>query len=235
MPSRVTARVPDQCAKPIQQRSEGQNRLFIQAIGTAVPGTFVTQDEAVAQMQTILDDPRTHRVIQRAARQSTIEKRHLAILEHLANGERFYRPASEQPGGPRMGIRNAFFDSATETLLQEAWHSLSFESQPPFHTLVTASCTHASSPGLERPLFDDIGLSPDIQRWNLGFMGCSAGLAALRLAHGLPPDQQPALLCTCELSSPHFQYNKDLDQITANMLFSVQQGPRPNHGEHVVL
>lgn len=216
MASEFHARVPDASA-PVDNR-----RLYIHGIATAVPRHALTQDQALARMQIACRDSRTHRVIRRIARQSTILKRHCAVLEwqDVTDGAPLYGPASEQPLGPGMGVRNALFEPAARDLVRRAFDSLPVESIEDIGTLVTASCTHASSPGLERPLFEQTGLSPAIQRWNLGFMGCSAGLAALRLVHALVPAEQRALICTCELSSLHFQYSDAIDQITANLLFA---------------
>jgi predicted naringenin-chalcone synthase len=132
-----------------------------------------------------------------------------------------------------MGARNALFDDAARDLVCRAANAVPRELFDEVQTLVTVSCTHASSPGLERPLFEHAGLSPGVHRWNLGFMGCSAGLAALRLVSGLTPALRNALVCTCELSSLHFQYSNAVDQITANMLFAdgaavVVLSPQPS-------
>lgn len=167
-------------------------------------------------------EPRTHRLIRHVARQSGITKRHLAVLDWQDDATRapLYLSASEQPDGPGMGHRNALFSVASSELIGRALASVPPDVIDAIQTLVTVSCTHASSPGLERPIFEHASLCADVQRWNLGFMGCSAGLAALRLVHGLRPDRQTSLICTCELSSLHFQYSENIDQITANMLFA---------------
>jgi prepilin-type processing-associated H-X9-DG protein len=51
-------------------------------------------------------------------------------------------------------------------------------------------------------------------------MGCSAGLAGLRLLHNMADCGKEALLVTCEICSLHFQYTNRLDQMTANVLFA---------------
>lgn len=59
--------------------------------------------------------------IRRIARQSTIEKRHLAALEWQdeKDGSARYLPADEQSNGPGMGIRNRIFDNAARDLEKE--------------------------------------------------------------------------------------------------------------------
>ena len=51
-------------------------------------------------------------------------------------------------------------------------------------------------------------------------MGCSGGLAAMRLVHQMADRGKEALIVACELSSLHFQYTDKLDQLTANVLFA---------------
>lgn len=210
--------------------------LYIQSIQTVVPLRSLTQDESALRMQISSQSSRTHRLIRQIARQSGITKRHLAVLDWQDDpeGTPLYLPASVQPGGPGMGIRNAHFDVASGELIRRVMEPVPRDSIEAVKTLVTVSCTHATSPGLELPLFRHAGISPAVQRWNLGFMGCSAGLAALRLVHGLNSDGQNALICTCELSSLHFQYSDCVDQITANMLFAdgvaaVFLSPQPSN------
>jgi alkylresorcinol/alkylpyrone synthase len=198
------------------------SRVYLHGIGTSTPACALTQDEAVERMRVTCRDERTHRIIRRIGRQSGIEKRHLVALnwQQDDDGAALYRPATEQPHGPGMGARNACFDTAADDLVRRAVGKLPGTFAAQAETLVTVSCTHASSPGLERPIFAHTGVSPAAHRWNLGFMGCSAGLSALRLVHGLAPRQQRALVCTCELSSLHLQYSDAIDQITANLLFA---------------
>ena len=111
--------------------------VFIHGIGTAVPQRSLTQDEAVEQMRATCRDPRTQRVIRRVARQSAIAKRHLAVLDD-SNGATpgpFYRAASEQPRGPGMGARTAFFDAAAGDLVRRAIDSLPLETVKKAETL----------------------------------------------------------------------------------------------------
>lgn len=206
-----------------QEAAASPRRVFVHGISTAVPGRALTQAEFVERIRIIYRNPRSLRLIRRLAERTNIARRHLAALDWQDGGAArppLYLSADEQPRGPGMGPRNARFDEAAAELIQRAGDGFSRCRLDATRTLVTVSCTHASSPGLERPVFRLTPVRHDVQRWNLGFMGCSAGLAALRLVHGLAPEQQAALIVTCELSSLHFQYHDAPDQITANMLFA---------------
>lgn len=209
---------------------------YIQAIGTAVPGRRLEADEAAALLTQACRSPRTARLMRRIIPLTGIRTRHLAVLEHQFDERgrhRVYLPAAEQPNGPTMGTRNALFERAAAPLVLRAVAGLSRDALAGVDTLVTCSCTHASSPGLERPILSQTPVPASADRWNLGFMGCSAGLAGVRLVHQMAARRPRALIVACELSSLHFQYSDDLDQLTANLLFAdgaaaMLLGPQPS-------
>lgn len=202
--------------------------LFLSNLATALPTRSIRQTDAVERMAIIYPEERTQRLLRRLARNTGIETRHMVALDWQAGDAELpplYLSAAEQPHGPGMGVRNRRFAAASRALLTRAAASLpatgpAAESLSRVKTLVTASCTHASSPGLEAPLLEMLENGSQLQRWNLGFMGCSAGLAALRLARSLEGAAHPTLIAACELSSLHFQYSDALDQLTANLLFA---------------
>ncbi len=196
---------------------------YVQAIGTAVPQRAFSAEQTVTAFRAVYTDERDYRLLRRIVRLTGIENRYLAALDFLErDGDRppLYLPATELPGGPGMGARNARFDESAHVLVKKAVSAVNAELLADVDTLVTVSCTHASAPGLEAAVFDDGRVRRAVHRWNLGFMGCSAGLAALRLVQELAPRQRTTLIITCELSSLHFQYSAELDQMTANVLFA---------------
>jgi len=195
---------------------------FVHQIGTAVPEIALNVEQSAQLLADSCINPRSAKLLQRIVRLTGIEKRHLAALDF--QGDRgtdvLYRLPSEQPGGPGMGARTAAFEQAAGPLVLRALGSFSPERLAEVDTLVTASCTHASSPGLERPILTRTPVPSSVDRWNLGFMGCSAGLAGVRLVHRRASHGSRSLVVACELSSLHFQYTDELDQMTANLLFS---------------
>jgi predicted naringenin-chalcone synthase len=150
-----------------------------------------------------------------------IERRHLAVMEtqsSLDDPAGLYRRAITQPKGPGMHARSQAFNGAADRLVARLLKCFEGDELAKVASLITVSCTHASSPGLERVVFRRTNVPHTVDRWNLGFMGCSAALAALRLArHNTTAS---TLVVACELSSLHFQYSADLDQLTANLLFA---------------
>jgi predicted naringenin-chalcone synthase len=183
----------------------------------------MTQAEWLDAVAAVYPDERTRVLLRRLVRRTGVQRRALAALQFQQDGAglaSLYQPNAAQPNGPGMGARSRCFDQAAPGLVLEAVRGLGAVDLAAVETLVTVSCTSASSPGLEQSLLAQTALRSSVDRWHLGFMGCSAGLAALRLAHQLAPRGGVALLVTCELSSLHFQYSDALDQLTANALFA---------------
>jgi len=89
--------------------------------------------------------------------------------------------------------------------------------------LVTVSCTGARSPGIDHGLIERLGLSPDVSRTHIGFMGCHAGLNGLAVASAFvraDPDAVVMLVCV-EMCSLHYQIDDERwDQQVANAIFA---------------
>jgi predicted naringenin-chalcone synthase len=200
-----------------------ESSCYLQAIGTAVPDKYLDKEHGADLLKQSCTNPRDAKLLQRVARLTGIEKRHLAALDYKFDGpvgEALYRQPSQQPRGPGMGERTAAFQKSSGPLVCRALGELPPESLAHIDTLVTASCTHASAPGLELPVLMHTPVPATVDRWNLGFMGCSAGLAAMRLIHQTAALRRRSLILACELSSLHFQYTDQIDQMTANLLFA---------------
>ena len=196
---------------------------YIHAIGTAVPEPWLDPEGTARVLARACINARSVKLLQRVSRLTGIEKRHLVALNHnseRADDEALYRDAAVQPHGPGMGARSAVFDQEAGPLVLRALRKFPPESLARIGALVTVSCTHASSPGLDRPLLTETPIPSTVSRWNLGFMGCSAGLAGIRLVHSAAAMGRDSLVVACELSSLHFQYTDELDQMTANLLFA---------------
>lgn len=208
---------------------------YVHDIGVAVPERSIDCEEGVRLLSQACLSPRGIKLFGRIARLTGIEKRHLAALNHQndENGGPLYQPATIQFTGPGMSARTRAFDQDAGPLILRAMSAFGPESLAAVQTLITVSCTHASSPGLEQPILMRTLVPPGVDRWNLGFMGCSAALAGMRLVHQTRALRRQSLIVACELSSLHFQYTDQLDQMTANALFAdgaaaMLLGPRPS-------
>jgi alkylresorcinol/alkylpyrone synthase len=204
-------------------KADRRGLCYIHAIGTAVPEYSLGPEGTVELFRQATSNPRTSRLLQSLVRLSGVERRHLAVLEYQQSnqeGDSFFRKVAVQPAGPGMSERTLLFGKIAGPLVLRALHRFTPAELASINLLVTASCTHASAPGLEGPILAHTPVPRTVDRWNLGFMGCSAGLAALRLVHQTARDGMQALIVACELSSLQFQYTDRLDQLTANVLFA---------------
>ena len=86
--------------------------------------------------------------------------------------------------------------------------------------LIVASCTGFTAPGLDQQLIERLGLNPSIERTLVGFMGCSAAVNALKLAHHIVRSEPRArvLIVNLELCTLHLQDSADLEVILGALL-----------------
>jgi alpha-pyrone synthase len=88
--------------------------------------------------------------------------------------------------------------------------------------VVVASCTGFTAPGLDQVIARRLGLSPTVERVVIGFMGCYAGVTALRTAGHLvrsDPDAR-VLVIAVELCSLHLQATDRLESLLAMAQFA---------------
>ncbi|NMM50431.1 type III polyketide synthase [Marinigracilibium pacificum] len=91
-----------------------------------------------------------------------------------------------------------------------------------FTHLITVSCTGMYAPGLDYDIQYHLGLDSSIFRQSINFMGCYAGISALRMAadicKGLPNAR--VLIVDVEMCSLHFQNSTTHDDLLSNSLFA---------------
>jgi predicted naringenin-chalcone synthase len=87
--------------------------------------------------------------------------------------------------------------------------------------LVVASCTGFVAPGIDQIIARRLGLSADVERLLIGFMGCYAAVAALRSARHIVRSAPCArvLVITVELSTLHMQPDNTLEPLLAQLQF----------------
>ncbi len=87
--------------------------------------------------------------------------------------------------------------------------------------LVVASCTGFVAPGIDQIILDRLGLPGSVERLLIGFMGCYAGVTALRTAGHIVRSQPQAkvLVVTVELSTLHLQPVAALEPLLAMLHF----------------
>lgn len=195
---------------------------YIRHIANAVPPRSMDQAETIRQLSERSPSSAVTAVLRRVFKSTGIKKRHLAALE-LQEGrepaDQLYPPYELCPNGPTTAQRLDVFDALAEPLMNDLLSDIPETTWPQIRRLVTVNCTSAASPGLERLVFKNRPISRRVDRYHLGFMGCSAGLAGLRLINETNR-QADSLLVALELSSLHVQYTDKMDRIVANALFA---------------
>jgi predicted naringenin-chalcone synthase len=207
----------------------------ILGLGTALPATRVSQSEAV-EAATVL----CSRTEQQAAllpifyRLTGIETRHLAMGAEIVHDVLRRTQCTRSPWlptgatddrGPTTGQRlQHYAREAGPLAVTAARRALEQSSLLPEQLthLVTVSCTGFRAPGVDRDLIVGLGLSPRIERTQVGFMGCHGAFNGLRVARaltGADPDAR-VLVCAVELCSLHYHYGWDPEKMVANALFA---------------
>ena len=88
--------------------------------------------------------------------------------------------------------------------------------------LVVASCTGFVAPGIDQIIARRLGLDGGVERTLVGFMGCYAAVAALRVAHHIARSDENArvLVVTIELCSLHMQDTPEIGSLLAQLQFA---------------
>jgi alpha-pyrone synthase len=191
----------------------------INAIATAVP-THDIHGKFISWAEQQLEDERARPAFRRMAARSGIEHR-WSVLAPTADGG-----SPVEPGGyysnafpPPTSLRMATYAREAPRLALDAIARLG---RPDGIThLVVASCTGFMAPGIDQIIAAELGLDPGVERTLVGFMGCYAAVAALRVAHHVVRSEPSArvLVVTVELSSLHLQFDKGLEPLLAMLQF----------------
>src|SRR5690606_36424360 len=131
------------------------------------------------------------------------------------DGADFYRPGAF----PDTETRMRAYERQALPLARRALDRL-----PPLtgvSHLIVATCTGFYAPGLDLQIMQAYGLSSRVERSQIGFMGCHAGLSALKLArHILRSEPEARVLVVClELCSLHLKASGSLEEMLAFLLF----------------
>lgn len=196
---------------------------YVNRIATAVPEHEV-HTTFVRFARTLLDE-RKRKVFDRMADRAQISHRWSSL-----------KPAIE-PEGPSIDeagvfLRGSFpstadrmrmYENAAPALAERAFRGLGLDQTEAgriTHVIVT-TCTGFSAPGLDLELVERCGLNPSVERTVVGFMGCYAGINALKLSRHIVRSDPKArvLLLSLELCTLHLQETDDLEQVLSFLVF----------------
>lgn len=195
----------------------------LNALATAVPGHDI--HAAFIEWATPrLTDERVRALFARMAARSGIDHR-WSVLPPTPDGGSpvasggFY----DTPGLPPTSARMAAYAEHAPALAMQAIATLgdAFDAARITH-IVVASCTGFVAPGIDQILARRLGLSPGVERVLIGFMGCYAGVTALRTARHIVRSEPGAvvLVVSVELSTLHLSLADAPEPLLAMLQFS---------------
>ncbi len=169
-------------------------------------------------------DERTRALFARMAGRSGIDHR-WSVLPPTSDGGSPVAPGGfyDVPGLPPTSVRMAAYASHAPELALQAIATLGDAFDPARVThLVVASCTGFVAPGIDQILARRLGLAPTVERVLIGFMGCYAGVTALRSARHIVRSEPEAvvLVVSVELSTLHLSLADQPEPLLAMLQFS---------------
>jgi predicted naringenin-chalcone synthase len=200
---------------------------YIRHIETLVPEVSYPQTLAGEVLSERSASDKTKRYIKKVYAASGIEKRHSIVTDFLPGCETgLFVESDGSVKEPTTGERNAAYVAAAKEMVPEIArramdHCPGISSWDITH-VITVSCTGFFNPGPDLLVIDALDLSPKVERYHLGFMGCYAAFPALKMASQFCAlDESATVLIVClELCSIHLQNKDDLDSIVANSVFA---------------
>ncbi len=194
----------------------------VNAIGTAVPGYDVHR-AFIGWAEQQLPDEREKTLFGRMAGRAGIEHR-WSVLSPTAEGGSPLEPGGlyggEEPP-PTSARMNIYAEAAPPLALAAIANLAQKTSIDGITHLVVASCTGFIAPGLDQIVAEELGLDPGVERTFVGFMGCYAAVAALRVAYHIVRSEPSArvLVVTVELSTLHLQFTREIEPLLAMLQF----------------
>ncbi|MBG6180837.1 type III polyketide synthase [Arthrobacter sp. CAN_A1] len=205
--------------------------VIMRSLETAVPETVMVQSDVrdVFAAQPGLSRLGT-RLVGAAFDSSGIQTRYTAVKEMTldASSENpvFFDSAERRILSPSTKVRNEVYaEEGTKLFVEAAGKALAAAEgiEPTDIThVITVSCTGFFNPGPDYKVVRALGLSPAVQRYHLGFMGCYAAFPALRAAKSFCEAEPDAvvLVVAAELCSLHVRSSNNPDTIVGSSLFA---------------
>ncbi len=194
---------------------------YINRIGTAVPAHDV-HGPFLAWARSLIRDEKSQLLFDRMAERSGIEHRYSVLQPGVPGEDKIDADGFFSRGRfPGTAARMQRYERQATELAIKALDALG-EDPHSYSHLVVASCTGFTAPGLDQILAARLGMRLDIERTLVGFMGCYAGVSALRTAFHIVRSQPTArvLVLNLELCTLHLQETTDLETALSFMLFA---------------
>ncbi len=199
----------------------------IVSIATGVPPYKHQQDDILHFADTIYSkDESDSRKLKFLYKHSGISSRYSVIPDYSLpmDDRQFYAPTKNLDPFPDLEKRMQWYaDTAAALSVDTIEKCINGKIQKNEIThLITVSCTGMSAPGLDLEIIELMGLSPNIFRTSINFMGCYAAIHGLKIADALcKANQQANVIVVCtEFCTLHFQKEISVDNITSTLLFA---------------
>jgi len=217
------------------------------AIGTAVPAFRHRQQDILQFMQLIYSyNEADKRRLRFLYHQSHIDTRYSVIADYSRPVPewKFYPHTENLEPFPSLEQRMIWYHKYAPQLSVNAIRDCldGKLSETDITHLITVSCTGISAPGLDLQVMELLDLPRHTHRSSINFMGCYAGIHALKTADAIcQADKQAKVLIVCtELCTLHFQREPTIDNIASSLLFAdgsaaavVTGDDHPAKGMHI--
>lgn len=206
--------------------------LELLGLGTANPPDTVSREDGLG-IARVLSDP----VVARSSflpdiyAGSGVSTRHMVhgrhVVKDVLEGTRHsgspFLPGND-PLGPTTGVRMKMYAEHAPPLVVNAAESALADSglsADAITHVVPVTCTGFVAPGIAETLVHSLGLRSDVQRVQVGYMGCHGAVNGLRTALAFAADPSAVVLMVAvELCSLHYYYGMSADKVVANALFA---------------
>ena len=198
----------------------------LRGIGTAAPGEMIKANDGLALAAAVSPEVESAR-LEPLYLEGGVASRS-TILDAMGIREHLLEPldANGRSTPERLSMYLEAASDLGERSARSAMERASITPDEVTH-LVTVTCTGAESPGVDQALVKRLGLSPDVSRTNIGFMGCHGAMNGLAVAHAFAaanPDAVVLLTCV-EICSIHYLVGTDpWDHKVANAIFADGSG-----------
>lgn len=194
--------------------------VYLNRIATAVPD-FDVHQKFVDYCPKLFLDKRHAKLFQRMASRAQVEHRYSFLepdpdLGHeKLDAQGFYSLG----GFPTTEQRMALYEKCAPKLAYRALDQLDLSGIT--HLIVT-TCTGFYAPGIDQQIIEHYGLSANVERTTVGFMGCNAAINALKLARHIVRSDREArvLVLNLELCTLHLKSEGTLEEMLSFLIFA---------------
>jgi alpha-pyrone synthase len=194
---------------------------YLNDISLAVPANDIHR-KFVDFAPSLLADRRSRVLFERMAARCQIEHRYSPIQAH-PEADRLDADNVYVPGGfPDTHRRMQLYQRHAFPLARRALDGLKLdEVKDEITHLIITTCTGFYAPGIDIEVVGHYGLKTSVERTIVGFMGCYAGMNALKLARHIVRSDGGArvLILNLELCTLHLKEKGTLEEVLSFLIF----------------